>query len=86
MRQRSFLVGTLSILAIIAVIMGVTAFIVIGGRDDRPSVTWITRAVAAQPAPAAEGPELRAFADEAAAREHSKRACSRPTTFCPKTI
>ena len=35
-RQRSFLVGTLSILAIIAVIMGITAFIVIGGRDDRP--------------------------------------------------
>ena len=35
-RQRSFLVGTLSILAIIAVIMGITAIIAMGGRDDRP--------------------------------------------------
>ena len=35
-RQRSFLVGTLSMLAIIALIMGITAVIVMGGRDDRP--------------------------------------------------
>ena len=69
-RQRSFLVGTLSILAIIAVIMGITAIIVIGGRDDRP-LGYVDHAgvFAAQPAPAADGPELRAFADEAAARE-----------------
>ena len=69
-RQRSFLVGTLSILAIIAVIMGITAIIVIGGRDDRP-LGYVDHAglFVAQPAPAAEGPELRAFADEAAARE-----------------
>jgi len=68
-RQRSFLVGTLSILALIAVIMGVTAIIVIGGRDDRP-LGYVDRAglFAAGPAPAADGPELRAFADEAAAR------------------
>ena len=69
-RQRSFLVGTLSILAIIAVIMGITAIIVIGGRDDRP-LGYVDHAglFVAQPAPAAEGPELRAFADETAARE-----------------
>jgi len=69
-RQRSFLVGTLSILAIIAVIMGITAIIVIGGRDDRP-LGYVDRAglFAAQPGPAADGPELRAFADEAVARE-----------------
>ena len=69
MRQRSFLVGTLSILAIIAVIMGITAIIVIGGRDDRP-LGYVDHAglFAAQAAPAAEGPELRAFADETAAR------------------
>ena len=69
-RQRSFLVGTLSILAIIAVIMGITAIIVIGGRDDRP-LGYVDHAgvFAAQPAPAADGPELRAFADETAARQ-----------------
>ena len=69
-RQRSFLVGTLSILAILAVIMGITAIIVIGGRDDRP-LGYVDRAglFAAQPVPAADGPELRAFADEAAARQ-----------------
>ena len=69
-RQRSFLAGTLSILAIIAVIMGITAIIVIGGRDDRP-LGYVDHAglFAAQPAPAADGPELRAFADEAAARQ-----------------
>jgi ABC-2 type transport system permease protein len=69
-RQRSFLVGTLSILAIIAVIIGITAIIVISGRDDRPlGYVDLAGLFAAQPAPAAEGPELRVFADEAAARE-----------------
>jgi ABC-2 type transport system permease protein len=69
-RQRSFLVGTLSILAIIAVIIGITAIIVISGRDDRPlGYVDLAGLFAAQPVPAAEGPELRAFADEAAARE-----------------
>jgi ABC-2 type transport system permease protein len=69
-RQRSFLVGTLSILAIIAVIMGITAIIVMGGRDDRP-VGYVDLAgvFGMQAASAADGPELRAFPDEAAARE-----------------
>ena len=68
-RQRSFLVGTLSILAIIAVIMGITAFIVMGGRDDRP-LGYVDHAgvFAAPLVPAAGGPEIRAFPDEAAAR------------------
>jgi ABC-2 type transport system permease protein len=68
-RQRSFLVGTLSILALIAVIMGVTAVIVMSGRDDRP-LGYVDHAgvFAAQAVSAAEGPELRAFADEEAAK------------------
>jgi ABC-2 type transport system permease protein len=70
-RQRSFLVGTLSMLVIIAIIMGITAFIVMGGRDDRP-LGYVDHAgvfgAQAAPASAAEGPGLRAFADEAAAR------------------
>jgi ABC-2 type transport system permease protein len=69
-RQRSFLVGTLSILAIIAVIMGITAIIVMSGRDDRP-LGYVDGAgvFGAKAVSATEGPELRAFADEAAARE-----------------
>ncbi len=68
-RQRSFLVGTLSILAIIAVIMGITAILAMSGRDDR-AVGYVDHAgvFAVQAASAAEGPELRAFADEGAAR------------------
>jgi len=69
-RQRSFLVGTLSILAIIAVIMGITAIIVMGGRDDRP-VGYVDHAgvLGMQAVSAADGPELHAFPDEAAARK-----------------
>jgi ABC-2 type transport system permease protein len=68
-RQRSFLVGTLSILAIIAVIMGITGFMVMRGRDERP-LGYVDHAgvFAAPPVLAAEGPEIRAFPDEAAAR------------------
>jgi ABC-2 type transport system permease protein len=69
-RQRSFLVGTLSILAIIAVVMVVTAVITVGGRDDRP-LGYVDAAgiFDGQPAPAAGRGELRAFPDEAAARD-----------------
>lgn len=70
-RQRSFLVGTFSILALIALIMGVTAIIVIGGRDDRP-IGYVDHAgvFGTQPASsAAEGPAIWAFIDEVAARE-----------------
>ena len=68
-RQRSFLVGTLSMLAILALIMGITAVIVMGGRDDRP-LGYVDNAgvFTAPPAPAAGGPEIRAFPDEPAAR------------------
>jgi ABC-2 type transport system permease protein len=68
-RQRSFLVGTLSILAIIAVIMGVTAFIVLSGRDNRP-LGYVDHAgvFVAGASSAAGAPEMRAFSDEAAAR------------------
>ena len=81
-RQRSFLVGTLSILAIIAVVMGIIAIIVIGGRDDRPlGYVDLAGLFAAQPAPAVDGPELRAFADEAAARR-STRSRRDPGLLC----
>jgi len=68
-RQRSFLFGTLSILVLIAIIMGVTAFIVIGGRDNRP-VGYVDRAgvFGGQISSASEALEIRAFPDEAAAR------------------
>jgi ABC-2 type transport system permease protein len=68
-RQRSFLVGTLSILAIIAVIMVVSALIVMGGRDNRP-VGYVDHAgvFGGQTPSGTDGPEIRAFPDEVAAR------------------
>jgi ABC-2 type transport system permease protein len=68
-RQRSFLVGTLSILAIIAVITVVTAFIVLGGRDDRP-VGYVDRAnVFSGQAPAlSDALEIRAYPDTTVAQ------------------
>ena len=68
-RQRSFLLGTLGILVIIASVMGVSAFIALGGRDNRP-VGYVDHAgvFGGQPSSAADGPEIRAFPDEAVAR------------------
>jgi ABC-2 type transport system permease protein len=68
-RQRSFLLGTLGILAIIAIVMGVSAFIALGGRDNRP-VGYVDRAgvFSGQISSATDAPEIRAFPDEAAAR------------------
>jgi len=68
-RQRSFLVGTLSILAIIAVVMGVTTFIVLGGRDDRP-VGYVDHAgvFSGQASSVTDALEIRAYPDTTAAR------------------
>ena len=68
-RQRSFLVGTLSILLMIAFVMGITALIVLGGHDSRP-VGYVDSAgvFGGQVSSAAAEPAIRAFPDEAAAR------------------
>jgi ABC-2 type transport system permease protein len=68
-RQRSFLLGTLSILLLIVVVSVISGFIATGGRDTRPlGYIDLSGVLQGQSAPAADGPEIRPFADEAAAR------------------
>jgi len=68
-RQRSFLLGTLSMLVLIVGIMVVSALIALGGRDRRPiGYVDLAGVLHGQSAAAGDGPAVRAFADEAAAR------------------
>jgi ABC-2 type transport system permease protein len=72
-RRRSFLVSTLAVPVLMAVVMGISIAFSIGTRDDRPlGYVDLAHVLDARARPSSEGMarwvELRAFADEASAR------------------
>jgi ABC-2 type transport system permease protein len=72
-RRRSFLVGTLAVPVLMAVVIGISIAFSIGTRDDRPlGYVDLARVLEAGVRPSSEGMvrwvEMRAFADEASAR------------------
>jgi ABC-2 type transport system permease protein len=72
-RRRSFLIGTLAVPVLMAVVIGISIAFSIGTRDDRPlGYVDLARVLDAGARPSSEGivrwVEMRAFADEASAR------------------
>ena len=72
-RRRSFLIGTLAVPVLMAVVMGISIASSIGTRDDRPlGYVDLAHVLDAGVRPSSEGMarwvELRAFTDEASAR------------------
>lgn len=67
--QRSFILGTLSILVLIVVVSAISALLALGRRDSRPlGYVDLAGLLRAQNVVATDGLEIRAFTDEATAR------------------